>query len=236
MIQHQTKIWLSKSSYLRSLQCEKSFYLYKNYYQYRDQPSEKTKLLFQEGHNIELIAKNSLFPGGIDLRPKNPKSWKQSIEITGQLIRNNQPVIYEAAFNHKGVMCAVDICVVENQALSIYEIKRGSEVKEIYLKDIALQYWVLAGLNYTIKDFCIINYVGDRDKSENYSSNDFKLTSVLKESQKRKQQVEKQIQKAERISNYGIMPEVDMGSHCYSPYDCDFISFCSKQASQKHHL
>lgn len=224
----QSKIWLSKSTYLRSLQCLKSLYLYKNYYQLRDKPSKETLQLFSEGHQVEEEARKLLFGKGINVKPQSPRSWSKAIQTTKLLIENGEPLIFEAAFNFQGVMCAVDVVKIENNKLQCFEIKRGSSIKDVYLKDCSLQYWVIQNLNYSILNFSLINFIGDRDQST-FSASDFKITSVVESIKKQQEKVTQDVAKAKETLAGQSIPNIAMGNHCYQPYNCDFIGYCSQE-------
>ena len=58
---------LSKSQYIRGLQCQKSLWLYKNRPELRDIPDHTQELLFNTGHNVGELAKE-LFPNGTEVK------------------------------------------------------------------------------------------------------------------------------------------------------------------------
>lgn len=226
------RIWLSKSTFLRSVQCPKSLFLHKHYYNLRDEPSKKMQALFNEGFQIEEKAREVFFGHGMNVRPASPRAWAKSAEITEQLIENGQPVIYEACFVYEGIMCAVDVVTVQaDGTISCYEIKRGRNIKETYLQDTALQYWVINSLGYTIQAFQLINFQGDLANDE-FTKDDFSLTNVKENAITNSEWVAETIKKAESTINLNEPPKIDMGEHCYQPYQCSFVGFCTKQAQQ----
>ena len=101
---------LSKSTYIRSLQCIKSLYLYKNFYQLRDPLPPERKVRFEQGHNVGKLAWQ-LFPGGVDASPIHISRFKESVQLTQNLIAQRTTVIYEAAFIFNEVLVALDILV-----------------------------------------------------------------------------------------------------------------------------
>ena len=54
---------LSKSTFIRGLQCEKSLYLYKHHYRLKDPTPSSLQAVFDQGTNIGLLAQE-LFPYG----------------------------------------------------------------------------------------------------------------------------------------------------------------------------
>jgi len=59
---------LSKSTFIRGLQCEKSLYLYKHHYRLKDPTPSSLQAVFDQGTNIGLLAQE-LFPYGADASP-----------------------------------------------------------------------------------------------------------------------------------------------------------------------
>ena len=55
-----SKSVLSKSTFIRGLQCEKSLYLYKHHYTLKDPTPTSLQVVFDQGTNIGLLAQ-SLF-------------------------------------------------------------------------------------------------------------------------------------------------------------------------------
>ena len=54
---------LSKSTFIRGLQCEKSLYLYKHHHNLKDPTRSSLKVFFNQGTNIGILAQE-LFPDG----------------------------------------------------------------------------------------------------------------------------------------------------------------------------
>jgi len=59
-------VTLSKSQYIRGLQCHKSLWLYKNNPELRDTPDNQTELAFNTGYQVGDLAKE-LFPDSIEI-------------------------------------------------------------------------------------------------------------------------------------------------------------------------
>ncbi|MBK7854738.1 MAG: hypothetical protein IPJ79_07345 [Bacteroidetes bacterium] len=148
------KYTLSKSSYIRSLQCLKSLYFYKFHYRERDPISAEQQARFTRGHEYGKMA-HMLFPGGVDASPAKPYDYEPSIKLTRDLILKQTPVIYEASFAHNEVMAAVDILVKHEGKLSAYEVKSSTKISQTYLNDAALQYYLITASGYELEDFLL---------------------------------------------------------------------------------
>ena len=101
---------LSKSTFLRGLQCAKSLYLYKNFIQTRDAVSAEQQAIFNRGNNVGVLAQK-LFPDGIDATPAKRSNNLLAVENTRKLIESGAEIIYEAAFQHDQVLAILDILV-----------------------------------------------------------------------------------------------------------------------------
>ncbi len=105
---------LSKSQYLRGLQCLKSLWLYKNRPELRAEPDTVLEALFERGYEVGDLAKE-LFAGGIEIE-FDPNNFDGMIQKTKELIANGAKIIYEAAFKEKNIFAMADILVRNGNA------------------------------------------------------------------------------------------------------------------------
>ncbi len=221
------KLWLSKSTYLRSLQCPKALYLYKNFYQFRDKPSAKQQASFDRGHRVGRLAQ-LLFPGGIYIRPASPRGWPKAIEATSKLLANKQEIIYEAAFQHDGVMCAVDILVQNGSFYDVYEVKSSPGVRQVYIEDMALQYWVLRRQKIQLGKVYLLLPKKPQDGFIDLHMDDMEAIDYTEQLAAMVLDVEEGVRAAARTLTLDNAPEVAMGEQCLKPYPCDFQSTCKR--------
>ena len=146
---------LSKSSYIKGLQCEKHLYLYKYHYDEMDELSEMQKSIFKRGIDVGVLAQQ-LFPGGIDASAGEKFDYDKCVQRTTEEIKNGTEVIYEAGFLSDEILAIADIIVKDKNGWNIYEVKSSTSVSETYINDAALQYYVLNGWGIKIKSFNII--------------------------------------------------------------------------------
>src|SRR3989304_4438286 len=145
---------LSKSTFLRGVQCPKSLYLYVHHPELRDPIDESREAVFASGHEVGLAARGR-FPGGV-LASAVPFHAEQAIRRTADLIRDGAEVLYEPAFEHDGVFAASDILVRDGRRWALYEGKAHTEVKEEDLQDVALQTWVLQGAGIDLAETAVL--------------------------------------------------------------------------------
>lgn len=219
---------LSKSSYIKGLQCEKHLYLYKYHYDKMDELSEMQKAIFKRGTNVGELAQK-LFPGGEVAATGDPPNYEKALEKTNELIQTGAKVIYEAAFQYEQVLSIADIFVKENDGWKVYEVKSSTSVSETYLNDAALQYYVISNLGFDVKDFSIV-YINNQyvRKGELDLNELFIKESVLKLILPLQKSVEENIVRFKEILSRRQIPDIDIGEHCYNPYTCGFFNYCRK--------
>lgn len=217
---------LSKSTLIRSIQCSKSLYLYKNNFNLRDKPSAVQQQKFDRGHRVGKLA-HQLFPGGKDCSPPNPFSYDESVAATKLLVHQSFPVIYEAAFKHNGILVALDILVQEENKRYAYEVKSSFRITNTYLLDAAIQYYIITQSGVSLDDFYIVTIDNEYVFEDNLNVNAFfKKTSLLNEIKERIPFVEQTINNAIATLNSSTVPDIPIGTHCTKPYPCDFQKFC----------
>lgn len=219
---------LSKSSFIRGVQCEKHLYLYKYHYNKMDQLSEMQKAIFKRGTDVGKLAQR-LYPGGIDASPKTQFEYNKAVNLTNELINRKQKVIYEASFNFEEVLAVADIVLNEKSGLKIFEVKSSTSVSETYIRDAALQYWVISNSGYKIKDFSII-YINNQYVRNGKLDFDqlFITESVLKLIVPLQSWVEENVNRFKKVLRKKVIPKIDIGEHCYDPYTCGFYEYCRK--------
>ncbi len=219
---------LSKSTFIRGMQCTKSLYLNKHHPELKDKISPELQEIFRRGTNVGLLARD-LFPGGIDASPKEPGNYRQSVLYTQELLSDNAPVIYEAAFQHEGVLCLIDILVNENGKWKAYEVKSSKRITKTYIMDASLQYHVITGTGLILDDIFIV-YMNNKyvRKGELDLHSLFTARSVYKKVNKNQELTLFNINRLKSILISNEIPDVDIGGHCSKPYDCDFKGYCWK--------
>jgi hypothetical protein len=217
-------IYLSKSLFIRGLQCHKSLYLHKYHPELRDEISEEQEALFQTGFEVGKYARR-LFPGGVEI-PYDETSYDSQIQKTQDEIRNGTKTIYEAAFSYDNIFVKVDVLHKDHEGWKIFEVKSSTEIVPIYLDDAAVQYYVLNGAGLPVSKVFLAHinnqYVrdGEIDPRGLFTVND--ITDSVK--QKQPFIAENIARQKEMLEN--DMPDIDIGEHCEKPYGCDFQGHC----------
>lgn len=222
-------MFLSKSKYTKGIQCAKSLWLntYKN--EVLSTPNENALAKFSTGNKIGELA-YKLFPSGIKIKFEN-SSFDEKCEQTRQLLKNNQEVIYEATFCYNDILVMIDILQNTKEGLIINEVKSSTSLKNIYTDDCSLQYYVLSNLNYKIKQVNLIYLNNEYIREDFLDINKlFIINDITKEVLLYQEQVKENLKYFEEILNKKEEPNIDIGTHCFNPYECESYEYCwSKQ-------
>lgn len=218
------KSGLSKSLFLKGMQCPKALYLAKNPPAFTFPPQPDLEATYRTGHEVGALAQQ-LFPGGTEV-PFEGLTVAEQIAQTKSLMDAGEQVIYEASFAHDGIFVKVDLLVRDGDSWQIHEVKMGTGVKEVNLDDVAIQYYVLTQCGLQISEAYLVHinnqYLrqGELDVQQLFSGED-----VLDAAIERQADLPGLIADL-RQTLAGSEPDIDIGPYCTSPYQCDFIPYC----------
>ena len=182
--------------------------------------------VFDAGTNVGVLARE-LFKGGVDASPPNPFSYHISVAKTKALIERGVPVIYEAAFQFEGVLCALDILVKHGNDWHAFEVKSTTSVKDQHQQDAALQYYVVSHCGIHIQDISIIYLNNQYVRSGRLAIHQlFTVQSVLEEAMARQEFITTKALELKKLLLEATEPSIEIGPHCFDPYECDFTNHC----------
>lgn len=217
--------YLSKSLYIRGLQCRKALYFERHHPELRDELSTDAKARFAAGNQVGELARD-LFPGGV-LVPYVKDDFAIQFKQTSDAVTSGTKVIYEASFEYDGITVKVDILRKVAKGWQIYEVKSGTALKEVHEHDAALQYFVLTGAGIPVTRVFVVHvnseYVrrGDLDLAQLFT-----VVDVTKEAKARQAEIAKEIAGQRKMLSGKKPPKIDIGPHCSTPYECDFGEHC----------
>ena len=214
---------LSKSRYIRGLQCHKSLWLYTHKPKLREE-SKIMQASFQQGNEVGKCA-HKIFPE-YTLIPLEGVSFEEQISQTQKALKTAK-VIYEATFSYGGVLVKADIMRRVGRSWELYEVKAANEVKDVHRDDAAVQYYVISGSGVKISKTFVTHlnkeYVrkGDLDVRALFVSED--VTADIKAKQTG---IKAEIERQQKMLAVKQPPTIDIGPHCSAPYPCDFTKHC----------
>ena len=223
-----TKNTLSKSRYMKGLQCHKALWLSTNNPGLLGE-SEATSQTFSQGLEIGELARD-IFPAGVPILFDGFTFDEQIQETQKALVKAK--VIYEAAFMHNGLFVKADILRKVRGGWELYEVKGSSKVKDVHLDDVAVQYHVITGSGITLtKAFVVHLNTSYCRKGTLELDKLFTCQNVTNETLERQAGVKKEIAGQKRMLK-GKEPDIAIGPWCNAPYECDFLCRCWKNVPE----
>ena len=215
---------LSKSLYIRGLQCEKSLWLKKKKPEVLQAPDDGAQAIFDTGTSVGELA-CELFSGGE--RIEYTGDFGSQMAKTKELIEHGAKVIYEATFCFDSILVMVDILRIGKDELVINEVKSSTSVKDVYIDDASIQYYVISSLGYKVSAINIIHIDNSYGRGEKLELDKFFYAEDVTEQVKQKQaDIPQIISKFDEILSKDVEPDIDIGPHCSDPYNCDAWEYC----------
>ena len=220
-------LYLSKSRYCKAVQCKKIIWLKKYKPEYAIQKAKDAVL--NNGTAVGQLAKG-LFGKYEDIEFN--EDLNIMIKQTKELLKNIPNIITEASFNYNNNFCSVDILKNNLDGIEIYEVKSSTEVSDIYLDDVAYQYYILNNLGFNIKKACIVYINNKYIRQEELDLNKlFNIEDVTEIAKSKQQEIKKNINELNKYmeENKENEPKDDIGIKCFKPYECEFWEYCTKK-------
>ena len=218
---------LSKSLYIRGLQCEKSLWLKKKKTEVLQAPDDSAQAVFDTGTSVGELA-CELFGGG--KRIEYTGDFNAQMAKTKELIERGTKVIYEATFCFDGILVMVDILRICEDGLIINEVKSSTSVKEVYIDDASIQYYVISSLGYKVSAVNIIHIDNTYVRGEKLELEKlFHAEDVTEQIIQKQAEIPQILSKFDEILSKDAEPEVDIGPHCSDPYHCDAWEYCWRE-------
>lgn len=219
---------ISKSQYLKGIQCPKALWLYRNRKDLAPVISEGQQFIFDSGHEVGLLAQR-YFGAGIEITEPYYKI-KQAIDSTTKAVSQGADLIFEAsACSESGAYSRIDIFkkVAGTDSWDLIEVKSSSGVKDYHIDDMALQRHAFTGAGYRIRKSILMHvnnrYVrsGQLDLRDLFTLED--CTGIVKD---KLAQVGAKVADLIKLINSRSEPEIEIGGHCTNPFECDYIPYC----------
>ena len=212
---------LSKSKYIRGLQCDRALWLDVHRPSLARYTREQMQR-FDRGREFEYAFK-ATFPDGIDLSAELKRNVDAYPALTAQLLDIEEEVsLFEAGFLYDDVLVLADVVRQRKDGtLDIYEVKSGSTLSETYKRDAALQHYVISHCR-RVHSFSIV-YNGAN--GFNGSDGQFVIIDLTDELAAKHDEIEKSIAAMKDIIRGGE-PATPTGQHCLEPYACPYQHYC----------
>lgn len=222
----------SKSKLMAMRQCEKRLWLEIHRPELRED-SDATQKSFTVGHQVGDMARRLFDPEGtgalIDVQRNN---FNAAFQQSAELLKHRAPV-FEAGFNSGGALAFADVMLpsADPEPLSwhMIEVKSSTSVKDYHRDDIAVQAYVAKGSGLSLASVSLAHI----DSSWVYPGNEdyqglLKVNDLTTEAMGRETEVQGWISRAGEVAGQGSEPDIVIGDHCGSPFECGFYPYCSR--------
>jgi len=226
---------LSKSLYLRGLQCKKSLWLKTYQSSVLKKPDDTASAIFSTGDKVGALACD-LFPNGKRIFYDDTTREKR-ISLTRQYLVEGVETIYEATFEFDGVIVMADILHKDADGnYEIYEVKsstwscKKAKVNDIYIQDVSIQYYVLNGRGLNVSKVSITLLNSDYVRGAELNLNElFIHQDVTEEVLRLQNNIPTKLKSFNAcLSDRSSEPSDDIGWHCKNPRECDAFDYCWK--------
>ncbi len=163
-----TKPYFSKTKLIAAWQCQKKLYLDKHHPDLAED-SDDRQAIFDVGHRVGKIAQDKYGTTDSVEIPYNRDSSVMFADTNELLAGGIDFPVFEATFEHEGVLIRADVMIPDGDAWHVIEVKSGASVKDVNKFDAAIQLWVLRGAGLSIKTISLayidnqFEYQGDGD-------------------------------------------------------------------------
>jgi len=220
-------VLLTKSDYLRYLQCQKCLWLSKHRKDLIEEVTETQQAMFDQGYEVEDFARK-LFKKGAEVEGFYDVAKKH----TQELVNRGEKIIYQATALTDKISAMADIFIYNSKSKKwdIYEVKSSTKVKEdVHIPDLCFQKIAFEADGFEIgKTYLVLvnnNYVR---KGKIESDKFLKIEDISDDVENMRSTVEANIPKALKFISQKEEPEIRILKQCKKPYECAFMAHCLK--------
>lgn len=215
---------LSKSRIIAWKQCPKKLWLQVRRPELLDDANTNQQIL-QAGNEVGEVARQ-LYPDGILIDDEDLRDALASTQ--NALSQHPDRPIFEATFQHDGVLVRADLLLPTDNGYRMVEVKSSTSVKPYHIDDCTIQTWVLqqAGIPLDSIELAHIDktfiYLGDGQFNGlfHHANLDDEVSSLI-------EYVPEWINGA-RTTLSGDEPCIEPGAQCGEPFECPFIEYCNE--------
>lgn len=194
--------------------------------------SASGKARLEAGKRVGAVAQ-MLFPEGTLIEGD---SLVQALEDTeAQLLSGKPRPLFEATFEHEGVLVRVDLLLPEQGGYRLVEVKSSTGVKAFHLPDVALQSWVLMGRGVPVvkTELAHIDNTFVYPGGQDYRGL-FHFADVGADTTALVDLVPNWISEA-KDTLAASEPAIEPGKQCSDPFQCPFKGHCAPKLADAHY-
>lgn len=200
-------------------------------------PDAALRAVFDTGHEVGALAR-ARYPGG-HLVARDRLNIREALDETQQVVdAGTAPVLFEAAFEHEGVLVRVDVIErLPDGGWRLEDVKSTTRLKDVFLRDIAIQLWVLQGAGLDVREAGVLTldrgYIFDGVRLDLGAL--FRLHPVFDRASAMLAEVGVQARSLLAMLARPAAPEIAPGDHCFHPYACPYHAHCACGLAHPEH-
>ncbi len=223
---------LSKSKLISFRQCPKKLWLSLYQPQLLETSADDTQR-FEVGYAIGDIAQTLYnFNGSAVIIDAQKDGFKVALSQSKKVLQEDNPV-FEAGLSASGLIAFADVMLPKSTngdiSWHMVEVKSSTTLKDYYVEDAAIQTYIAhqAGVNVHKVSIAHVNnqwvYPGDQDYAGILVEED--ITKYCEDLQS---EVNSWVTEAKSVSAQTSVPDIEVGSQCFQPFECGFYAHCTK--------
>ena len=227
---------LSKSRFVAGSQCHLRLWNDIHRRELAAPPDDIAQFIFDAGHEIGELACQR-YPGGRDVTA-DYLHFDDAIAETKRLIDDGASVLFEPAFEHGGVVARADILErLPSGGWRMIEVKSTTRVKEVFIRDTAIQLWILRGAGLDVRDVGVLTLNNQfvRGTAPPDPNALFRLHDVFEWTEAALDTIGDDVQAMHDVVARTHPPQIETGEHCHNPYPCAYWAHCTRNAPQRDH-
>lgn len=234
---------ISKTDFIRGLQCEKMLWLDAHRPELKIIPPEiQAKLDAGNEFGDKAMGLFGPFTETTTLREDGRLDFAAMLAKTQALLESGEDVICESSFTWYGNFCAADILRKVERGYELCEVKNSYTAREEFITDLGFQRLILrkCGVNVVATKLVlrgdeppegvIIDPNSPLEKNAEYVEHEgftYKIVDVTKESRAPERLASERIFELGKLKRKdACMPCIEVGGHCEKPYRCWYFEYC----------
>ncbi|WGK68359.1 DUF2779 domain-containing protein [Candidatus Haliotispira prima] len=222
---------ISKSQYLKGLQCPKALWLYRHRKDIPTWFSKETKQRLAVGHNVGEIAKQYFSERGPTVEVR-AQFWnvEEGARQTRSFLAEGEDVIFEATAVAENEQAYSRIDVLRRTAygqVELIEVKAATRVKPYHIEDMAFQYHAFLSAGFSISTcYMMLVDTGYVRQGEPELDKLFRFCDITSSVLARQRKVLEAGSRFSRMLETKTEPQQQMGPHCHKPFPCEYMDHC----------
>lgn len=231
---------VSKTDFVRGLQCEKMLWLDAHAPEHKIIPPEiQAKLDAGNEFGDAAMGIFGPFVETTTFREDGRLHFAAMLEKTRELLENGEDVVCEGAFSWYGNFCAADILRKEEGGYSLYEVKNTYAAREEFITDLGFQSLILRKCGVPLLARKLV-LRGDSPTEEispspyetkveflEHKGFCYKIVDVTDYAKRAERVASNRIFELGKLKKKdALMPNIGVGEHCDKPYRCWYYEYC----------